>query len=141
MGLKVRDAMAKTFSTAAPSDTVAHVAQLMKKEDSGFIPICVDDQLFGVVTDRDIVIRCLAEQHENPGDETVEHIVSHRPLTIDADKDLEHAGELMGRARVRRLVVVDNGRVVGVISHGNLVQATGGQGPAEKATVGVTRGA
>ena len=61
--MKVRDAMAKTISTVSPSDTVGRVAQLMKKEDAGFIPVCDGDRLVGVVTDRDLVVRCLAEGH------------------------------------------------------------------------------
>ena len=55
--------MAKTISTAGPDDTVARAAELMKIEDCGFIPVVAEDKLVGVVTDRDIVIRCLADGH------------------------------------------------------------------------------
>ncbi len=61
--MKVREAMAKTISTAKPNDTVARAAKLMKMEDCGFIPVVAEDKIVGVVTDRDIVIRCLAEGH------------------------------------------------------------------------------
>ena len=141
MGLKVRDAMAKTLSTASPEDTVGQVAKLMKDEDSGFIPVCDGDWLVGVVTDRDIVVRCLAAGHEDPLSEPIDHVISHRPLTIDADKDIEAAAELMGRAAVRRLPVVEDGRLVGVLSHGNLVQATRGSDAPKAVTAAVTRGA
>jgi CBS domain-containing protein len=142
MAGKVRDAMAKSISTARPTDTVRRVAQLMREEDAGFIPVCDGDALVGVVTDRDLVVRCLAQDdHENPAWEPVASVLSHSPLTIDADKDLEVAAELMGRAGVRRLPVTEDGRLVGVLSHGNLVQATRGEQPAVQATVAVTRGA
>jgi CBS domain-containing protein len=142
MGPKVRDAMATQISTAALTDTVGHVAELMKHDDTGFIPVCEGDRLVGVVTDRDIVLRCLAEGHENPAAESIDHVVSHSPLTVDANADLDAAAELMGRAAVRRLAVVDDGDLVGVLSHGNLIQATkGASAAAQQATVGVTRGA
>jgi CBS domain-containing protein len=139
--MKVRDAMAKTIQTATPQDNVAKVAKLMKQEDAGFIPITEGDRLAGVVTDRDLVVRCLAEGHRDILEETVEHVMTRDPMTISADDDIEKAAELMGRAEVRRLPVVEGDRLVGVLSHGNLVQATGAKGPGGKATEGVTKGA
>lgn len=139
--MKVRDAMAKTVSTAAPEDTLGRVAQMMKQEDAGFIPVTAQDQrLIGVVTDRDIVIRCVAEGH-NPVDEPIEHAMTTDPITISPEDDIEKAAELMGRAAVRRLPVVEGDKLVGVLSHGNRVQATGATGPGAEATEGVTRGA
>jgi CBS domain-containing protein len=139
--MKVRDAMAKTVSTATPQDTIGRVAQLMKQEDAGFIPVVEGSRLVGVVTDRDIVIRCLAEGHGNVLEEPVDHAMSKDTITVKADDDIEKAAELMGRAEVRRLAVVEGENLVGVLSHGNLVQATGAGGSGAKATEGVTRGA
>ena len=141
MGLKVRDAMATTIGVASSTDTVTRAAELMREEGAGFIPVCDGDRLVGVVTDRDIVVRCIAEGHGDPAAETVEHVITQYPLTIAPDADLDAAAELMGRAQVRRLAVVDDGRLVGVLSHGNLVQATQGDGAAAQLTLGVTRGA
>jgi CBS domain-containing protein len=139
--MKVRDAMAKTVSTAAPQDTLGKVAKLMKKEDAGFIPVTAKDKrLLGVVTDRDIVIRCVAEGH-NPIEEPIESAMTKDPITVSPEDDIAKAAELMGRAEVRRLPVVEGDKLVGVLSHGNLVQATGAQGPSAQATEGVTRGA
>jgi CBS domain-containing protein len=139
--MKVRDAMADTISCASPQDTIQHVAQLMKKDDTGFIPVVEGDRLAGVVTDRDIVIRCIAEGHSNPSQETVGHIMSTDVETVSPDEDLDKAAQKMANQEIRRLAVVDHGKLVGVLSHGNLVQATSGRGAAEKATVGVTEGA
>ena len=141
--MKVRDAMARTVSTATPQDTIGRVAQLMKQEDAGFIPVTEDgERLVGVVTDRDIVIRCLAEGHSNVLEEPVEHAMTQRTVTITPDEDIEKAADLMGRAEVRRLAVVEGDKLVGVLSHGNLVQAAGiGGQPGGTATEGVTRGA
>jgi CBS domain-containing protein len=139
--MKVRDAMADTISCATARDTIQRVAEMMKKEDTGFIPVVEGDRLTGVVTDRDIVIRCLAEGHGNPLVETVEHVMSRNVQTVSPDDDLQTAGKKMADEEIRRLAVVENGKLVGVLSHGNLVQATSGKGPAKEATVGVTEGA
>jgi CBS domain-containing protein len=138
--MKVRDAMAKTVSSARKSDKVIDVAKKMKQEDAGFIPVLENGgTLIGVITDRDIVIRCIAEGHD-PRSETAEHLMSRQVTIISPDDDIEQAAKMMEREEIRRLPVAENGRLVGVLSHGNLVQATKNK-TAEKVTEGVTRGA
>jgi CBS domain-containing protein len=139
--MKVRDAMARTISTAAPSDSVRRVATLMREEGAGFLPVCDGEQLIGVITDRDIVIRCIAEGGADALELSIDRCMSRGVHTVSPDEDLETAGQLMEREEVRRLAVVEGDRLVGVLSHGNLVQALQGSGPAQQATVGVTRGA
>ena len=139
--MKVREAMAKTISSATPDSTVQEVAEMMKKEDSGFVPVVEGERLVGVVTDRDIVIRCLAERHRNCLEEAIDHIMSRNVHTIEPDRDISEAADMMQGDEIRRLAVTEGGRLVGVLSHGNLVQAMQGEGPAKEATKGVTRGA
>jgi len=138
--MKVRDAMAKTVSSARKSDKVIDVARKMKQEDAGFIPVLGNGgSLIGVITDRDIVIRCIAEGHD-PRSETAEHLMSRQVTIIAPDDDIEQAAKMMEREEIRRLPVAEHGRLVGVLSHGNLVQATKNN-TAERVTEGVTRGA
>ena len=138
--MKVRDAMAKTVTSAKKSDKVIEVAKKMKQQDAGFMPIVENGgTVIGVITDRDIVIRCIAEGHD-PRGETAEHLMSRQVTIIAPDDDIEEAGRAMEREAIRRLPVAENGRLVGVLSHGNLVQATKNK-MAEKVTEGVTRGA
>jgi CBS domain-containing protein len=139
--MKVRDAMAKTISSAKPESTIQEVAEIMKREDSGFVPVLEGERLVGVVTDRDIVVRCLAERHGNCLEEAVDHIMSRDVRTIEPDRDIAEAADMMKDDEIRRLAVTEGGRLVGVLSHGNLVQAMQGEGPAKEATKGVTRGA
>jgi CBS domain-containing protein len=132
--------MAKTVSSAKKSDKVIDVARKMKQEDAGFIPVVEDGgAMVGVITDRDIVIRCIAEGHD-PRSETAEHLMSRDVTVISPDDDIKQAAGMMEREEIRRLPVTENGRLVGVLSHGNLVQATKNK-TAEKVTEGVTRGA
>ena len=132
--------MAKTVSSARKNERIVDVAKKMKQEDAGFIPIVEDGgKLIGVVTDRDIVIRCIASGH-NPESDTVEHCMTQQTITISPEDDIDQAARKMESEEIRRLAVTENGRLVGVLSHGNVVQATGGK-TAEKVTEGVTRGA
>ena len=138
--MKVRDAMAKTITSARKDEKVIDVAKKMKQEDAGFMPVVANGgTVIGVITDRDIVIRCIAEGHD-PRNETAEHVMSSEVTTVGPEDDIQDAARKMEREEIRRLAVTDNGRLVGVLSHGNLVQATGGK-TAEKVTEGVTRGA
>jgi len=138
--VKVREAMAKTVTSAKKSDKVIDVAKKMKQQDAGFMPVVENGgTVIGVITDRDIVIRCIAEGHD-PRGETAEHLMSRQVTIIAPDDDIEEAGRAMQREAIRRLPVAENGRLVGVLSHGNLVQATKNK-MAEKVTEGVTRGA
>ena len=113
----------------------------MKREDSGFVPVVEGERLVGVVTDRDIVVRCLAERHRDCLEEAIDHIMSRDVRTIEPDRDIAEAADMMKGDEIRRLAVTEGGRLVGVLSHGNLVQAMQGEGPAKEATRGVTRGA
>jgi len=132
--------MAKTVTSAKKSDKVIDVAKKMKQQDAGFMPVLENGgTVIGVITDRDIVIRCIAEGHD-PRGETAEHLMSRQVTIIAPDDDIEEAGRAMQREAIRRLPVAENGRLVGVLSHGNLVQATKNK-MAEKVTEGVTRGA
>jgi CBS domain-containing protein len=139
--MQVKEAMAKTIGIASPSDPMSKIAQLMKREDAGFIPIVEGNSLMGVITDRDIVLRCLADGHADILNEPAEHCMTRNPATVEASASLDDAAQLMERMEVRRLPVVEGGRLVGILSHGNLVQAEHSDGPADVATLGVTRGA
>jgi CBS domain-containing protein len=133
--------MAKTISTAAPGDSLRTVAALMKDEDAGFIPVCDGDSVVGVITDRDIVVRYLATGRDSAADEPAERYMSREVVTVQPDAELEEAAQIMERREIRRLPVMEGGKLVGILSHGNLVQATRSEGPADQATLGVTKGA
>jgi CBS domain-containing protein len=137
--MKVRDAMARIVHRAKKNDKVGDVANTMKLKDVGFIPVVDGEVLVGVITDRDIVVSCIAEGHD-PRGETAEHLMTRQVATVGPDEDIEEAGRMMEREEIRRLPVVENGRLVGVLSYGNLVQAAGAD-TAARATEGVTRGA
>lgn len=137
--MKVSEAMAADVMAVTSDQSVADAARAMRDAGTGFLPVVDDGRPVGVVTDRDIVVRFVAE---DGGDARVSEIMTATVHTIGPDDDLSDAAGTMRDRGIRRLAVVGpDGNVVGVLSHGALVQATGGEGAGRQATLGVTEGA
>src|SRR4029079_9688828 len=115
MGKHVKDAMTSDVKTAAPSQSLTDAAMLVKQEDVGAIPVVDGERLVGVVTDRDIVIRGIADGSD-PHAIKVGDIASRDVVTFRPDDDLDEALRLMAQHQVRRLPVVEDGRLVGVVA-------------------------
>jgi CBS domain-containing protein len=91
----------------------------MKREDVGSVPVVEEGRLAGIVTDRDIVTRAVAEQR-NPQDVKVDEIASHDLVTVEPEQDLDEALALMARHKVRRLPVLEEGRLVGMLAQADV---------------------
>ncbi len=117
--MKIREIMTTEVTAASPDTTLEELATMMRDQDVGAIPIVVEGELTGIVTDRDIVVRCIAEG-KNPAGVTAEDVVSEDLQTIAPDDDVEHASRLMAAKQIRRLPVVQEGRLVGVVSIGDV---------------------
>ena len=117
-----RDIMTIKPRTVTPSTGLPETARLMRDLDVGMIPIC-DDQgtLLGVVTDRDLVIRCIAEDLD-PRTTTVEALATGAPVTVPADASVDDVLGTMADHQLRRLLVVDDGALVGVISEADIAR-------------------
>ncbi len=137
--MKVRDAMTERVAAATPDTTLQEIAGMMKVGDTGAIPVVDDGQLIGIVTDRDIVLRCVAEGHDS-SDMTAEEIVSEDLETIDPESDLDEAIELMAMKQIRRLPVVDNGELVGMLSLGDIAVKQGDETESGRALKDVSQG-
>ena len=117
--MKVRDIMTKQVTTLNPNDTVEHAAELMKEYNVGSIPVCNEDEIIGIVTDRDITIRSVAEG-ENSERQNVRAIMSSNPIVGNPEMDVHDAAKLMADKQVRRLPIVENNHVVGIVALGDL---------------------
>jgi CBS domain-containing protein len=122
-GVKARDMMTPAPACATREDTVQKAAALMRDLDVGFIPI-VDDRdsmrLVGVLTDRDIAIRCVADGH-HPGESVGSCMTSGYIARVDPDADMDEVVEQMKTRQLRRVAVVEaEDRLVGVISQADL---------------------
>jgi len=121
---KCSDVMTKDLVYSSPSDTVADVAHLMKKEDIGPVLIVNDKdkgkRLVGIVTDRDLAIKVVGEGRD-PKKTTVEDVMTTKVITCRADDDIQNAMKAMAEYQLRRIPVVDNtGMLVGIISQADV---------------------
>jgi CBS domain-containing protein len=119
MATTIRELMAPRPVVVPSTSTLAEVAQLMRDGDIGDVIVQDGQRLRGVVTDRDIVVRAVAEDHA-PSDVTVGEICSVDLVTLRPDEPIDRAVQLMREHAVRRLPVTEDGVAVGVVSLGDL---------------------
>ena len=129
--MKIRELMTANPTTAQLSTTLEEITTIMRHEDVGSVPIVDDDELVGIVTDRDIVVRCVAEGGDT-SEKTAEDILSEGLVIVSPDADVQEAEELMSQHQIRRLPVVHKGRLEGMVSLGDFaVKAREKKGPGE----------
>ncbi len=118
-----RDLMTAGAECVGENDTLVTAARRMRDLDVGALPICGDDErLKGVLTDRDIVIRCLADGGD-PASVTAGSLAQGKPVTIGADDSADEALRTMAEHQVRRLPVIDGHRLVGMLSQADIARA------------------
>jgi CBS domain-containing protein len=119
MANSIRDVMTEDPRAIGKSASVVEAARLMREQDIGSLPITDDEKLVGMITDRDITTRVVAEAAD-PKITSVEDVYSRDLISIEPDKDLEEALGLMARHQVRRLPVVENDRLVGIVAQADI---------------------
>ncbi|MBS4189093.1 CBS domain-containing protein [Bacillus sp. FJAT-49705] len=114
---KIQDIMTNDVDCCSLLDNIYEVAVKMKELNVGAIPIVDNEKLVGMITDRDIVIRCVADK--NPPSSKVEDIMSKELVTVTKDTDAHEAASLMAKHQIRRLPVVDGEKLIGIVSLGD----------------------
>ena len=122
MGQSIKDVMSANPCTIDADKSVAYAAKMMRDEDVGLAPVVEGDKLIGMLTDRDIAIRVVAEGR-NPDEVKVSEVASKQVVTIDPQQDLDEALRIMAKHQVRRLPVVEeDGRLVGVVAQADVAR-------------------
>ena len=116
MAKSVRDTMTENPRSIGASASVVEAARLMREQHIGSLPITEDEQLVGMITDRDITTRVVAEAAD---------VYSRELISVEPDEDLAEALQLMARHQVRRLPVVENGRLVGIVAQADIALSEG----------------
>lgn len=117
-----RDIMTRNCRCVGEHDTLAEAARMMRDLDVGALPICgEDDRLKGILTDRDIVVRCVAENGD-PAEVAAGSMARGTPVCVDANTSVDAVLETMSRHQVRRVPVLENKRLVGIISQADVAQ-------------------
>ena len=121
--MKVKDVMTSDVQLANPDQTICEAACVMAEADAGALPVSDGERLVGVITDRDIAIRAVAD--EKSPDTPVREVMSKEVLYCFEDETVEHVAKNMGEQKVRRLPVLDRKkRLVGIVSIGDLALST-----------------
>ncbi|MBO9128843.1 CBS domain-containing protein [Bacillus sp. 165] len=114
----VREIMSTDIFCCTPLDNAYEAALMMKQQDVGVIPVVENGHVVGLVTDRDLVIRGIAEKH--PGSSKITDLMSTEVICVSPNDPVEKATELMATHQIRRLPVVENGQLVGMLSLGDI---------------------
>jgi CBS domain-containing protein len=117
--VKIKDIMTNEIACVSPQTSLTEVAQLMQKHDVGAVPVCEGEKVMGMVTDRDIVVRNIAHG-KDPHMTPVRDVMSTQVQSINSEMSLDQATGIMAQHQIRRLPVVDNDRLVGMVSLGDL---------------------
>ena len=121
--MDVRDVMTRDPRTVSPDDSIQVAAQIMKDEDTGVVPIVENGRPVGIVTDRDIVIRAVAAG--GACDRPVREIATRDLVFVKPGDSTRDAEKIMSQRQVRRLPVVENDRLVGIVSIGDIAVKEG----------------
>lgn len=117
-----REIMTANAECIGENETLEEAARRMRDDDVGSLPVCgEDDRLKGMVTDRDIVVKCLAEG-QDPKTAKAGELAQGKPVTIGADDSVEDALETMKNHRVRRLPVIDGHELIGMLAQADVAR-------------------
>ena len=121
--MNIRDVMTPNPSCVTPEDSIQNAARIMRDMDTGAVPVVENGRPVGIVTDRDIVVRGVAEDGQL--NRPVREIVTGSIVCASPDMSTREAADLMSEHQVRRLTVVENERLVGIVSIGDLAVKEG----------------
>jgi CBS domain-containing protein len=121
--MNIRDVMTPNPRTVSPDDSIETAARIMRDEDTGVVPVVENGRTVGMLTDRDIVIRAVASGEQL--NRSVRDVATPAVLSISPDVSTREASELMSEHQIRRLPVVENERLVGIVSIGDLAVKEG----------------
>lgn len=113
--MTVKEIMSTNVATLNKEDTAYRAATIMKDNNIGAIPVLNGSDVCGIVTDRDIILRCVAKD-KNANDCKISDIMTTNTSTASADWNINEALEVMARQQVRRLPVTENGKLTGIVS-------------------------
>jgi CBS domain-containing protein len=121
--MKINEIMQQSVISVAPDDTALTASKLLSRHNIGSLPVCSGDgRLQGIVTDRDIVLRCVASG-KSPDVTPVSDIMSKNVVSVSPNDEVSAAASLMSSEKVRRLPVVEKGRVLGMLSLGDIAKS------------------
>jgi len=120
--MKIKDIMSKSIISANSEQSAYEVARMMREHDVGAVPVFEKDVIAGIVTDRDIVLRCVAAG-KNPIECSVSEIMSGGAVSVTPNQSVGDAAKIMAVVKIRRLPVIENGKLTGMLSFGDIARS------------------
>jgi CBS domain-containing protein len=137
--MKVKDIMSSDVSFVSTTAKVPEIAMLMKQKDVGSVPVLQNENVVGIITDRDIIIRVVAD-NKDINQVTAEQIMTADPVCVEENYNIDRAADLMAEYQIKRLPVLNKGRLVGMIALGDLAIEHIHMDEAGEALSGISRG-
>jgi CBS domain-containing protein len=117
--MKVKDIMTKNVAYVNPMANIIEAAQIMQKHNVGSVPVCDKSGVVGIITDRDIVVRNVAHGN-NPQNTIVKDVMTSNVTTVTPEMDIKQVSDIMSQSQIRRLPVVENNMIVGIVALGDI---------------------
>lgn len=116
--MKIKEIMTTDVRTVSANDSISEAANIMKELDVGAVPVLDNNVLVGIVTDRDLVLRAVAEGKNSK--EAVANVMTKNITTVSPDTDVHRVADIMASKQIRRLPIVENNQLVGIVSIGDM---------------------
>lgn len=136
--MKVKEIMSKDIASLNSEDTIERAAQMMKQYDVGSMPVCNKENIIGIVTDRDITLRCVATG-QDVKQQKVCDIMTENPVVGSPDMNVHDAVRIMSEKQIRRLPIVENNSLVGIVALGDISLEPALQDNAEEALKNISQ--
>ncbi len=137
--MRVRDIMSSDVSFVDPSAKIPEVAKIMRDKNVGSVPIVQNEQVVGIITDRDIILRVIAEQMD-VNQTSAAQVMTDEPVFIEENSNIDQAADMMAEYQIKRLPVVNKGKLVGIIALGDLAIEHIHMDEAGEALSGISKG-
>jgi len=129
--------MTKNVATVSPNQTVQEAAQIMSQKNIGALPVVENGQVKGMITDRDITLRTSA-QGKNPASTSVSEVMTNRVVTGTPNMSVQEAANVMAQNQVRRLPIVENNQLQGIVALGDIATNSASDQAAEQALTNIS---
>ncbi len=137
--MQVRDIMTTDVNFVTTTTTITDIARIMKQKDIGSVPVLQNDKVVGVITDRDIILRVVADNKDSK-QVTAQEVMTADPVCIEENENVDTAAEMMAEYQIKRLPVLSKGSLVGILSLGDLAIEQIHMDEAGDALSGISRG-
>lgn len=117
--MRIKEVVNKNLIVGNIDNSITEISNIMKKHNIGFLPICDNKKIVGVITDRDIVINCISNNCNT--NDKIENYINKNIIYIDCNKEISDALNIMASEKIKRILISDNKKLVGILSLSDII--------------------